>query len=165
MNLTRRNRWISSNSGMNMISFWLEQHTSYYPVYVSKSYFILKCQCPGGLMFRHSVNTLWFGCQQCVCFWCYYFVWLFFLTRVSCRVLPVNSLFSYFSVLFSIVITLRGEERAGLYASRTFVSLLCTCMRHVHLLSFVSSSWSHGLAAALILVLPGLSIYFVFKMQ
>ena len=50
----------------------------------------------------------------------------------------------FFSVLFGIVITSLGEERAGLCAFRTFVCLFCT-----HLfLSFFSSSWCQGLAAA-----------------
>ena len=51
------------------------------------------------------------------------------------RVLLVNPtntasliLFSCFSVLFSIVMTSLGEERAGLYESREFVSL--SCMRY-----------------------------------
>ena len=49
-----------------------------------------------------------------------------------------------FSVLFSIVITSLGEEKGGLCASRAFVCLFCTRQ----FLSFFSSSWSQGLAAA-----------------
>ena len=51
-----------------------------------------------------------------------------------------------FRVLFSIVITSLGEERAGLCASRAFVFLFCARQ----CLSFFSSSWCQGLAAACI---------------
>ena len=49
-----------------------------------------------------------------------------------------------FSVLFSIVITSLGEERAGLCDSRAFVCLFC--MRQF--MSFFSFSWCQRLAAA-----------------
>ena len=49
----------------------------------------------------------------------------------------------FFSVLFSIVITSFGEERADLCAFRAFVCLFC--MRWF--LSIFSSSWCQGLAA------------------
>ena len=45
---------------------------------------------------------------------------------------------------FSIVITSFGEERTGLCASRAFVCLFCTRK----FLSFFSSTWRQGLAAA-----------------
>ena len=45
---------------------------------------------------------------------------------------------------FSIVITSLGEEGACLFASRASVCLVCT----LFFLSFVSSSWCQGLAAA-----------------
>ena len=45
---------------------------------------------------------------------------------------------------FSIVITSLGEEGAGLCASRAFVCLFCTRL----FVSFFSSSWCQGLAAA-----------------
>ena len=65
---------------------------------------------------------------------------LWFLLRgVSCRVLPC-SLF----LCFSIVITSFGEERAGLWSSHAFVCLFCTSQ----FLTFFSSSWCQGLAAA-----------------
>ena len=47
------------------------------------------------------------------------------------------------SVLFSIVITSLGKERADLFAFRAFVCLFCTCQ----FLFFFSSSWCQGLAA------------------
>ena len=52
--------------------------------------------------------------------------------------------FFFFSVLFSIVINSPGKETAGLYASHAFVCLSCMC----NFVSFFSSSWCHGLAAA-----------------
>ena len=48
------------------------------------------------------------------------------------------------SVLFSIIITLLWEERAGLYPSRAFVCF--SCIRC--LFTFFSSSWCRGRAAA-----------------
>ena len=45
-----------------------------------------------------------------------------------------------------------GEEGAGLCTSRAFVCLFCTCK----FLSFFSSSWGRGLAAVVIVALPGL---------
>ena len=50
----------------------------------------------------------------------------------------------FFPVLFSIVVTSLGTERAVLYSSHEFVCL--SCMRLF--LSFFSSSWCQGLAAA-----------------
>ena len=50
----------------------------------------------------------------------------------------------FFPVLFSIVIIAFGEEGAGKYVSRVLVSLFCTRQ----FLSFLSSAWRQGLAAA-----------------
>ena len=49
------------------------------------------------------------------------------------------------SVLFSIVITSLGEERAGIYASRAFVCLFC--MYHVLYFYLPLVTWCRGLAA------------------
>ena len=49
----------------------------------------------------------------------------------------------FVSVLFSIVITSLGEEKAGRYASHALVCL--SCMRYIFVL--FSSSWCRGLAA------------------
>ena len=59
----------------------------------------------------------------------------------------------YLSVLFSIVITSLGEERADLYDS-AFVCLFC--MRYF--LSVFSSSWSQCLLRHLIVALHGLFV-------
>ena len=65
----------------------------------------------------------------------------FYQTVNSALELPC-SLFSGFISPFSIEITSLGEERAGLCA--TFICLFCTHW----FLSFLSSSWCQGLAAA-----------------
>ena len=77
-------------------------------------------------------------------------LWFLFWGVLSC-VLPC-SLFSCFSVLFSIVITSIREERAGLYASRAIVCL--SCMRYS--LSLFSSYWCQGWLRLVNVTLPGL---------
>ena len=73
-----------------------------------------------------------------------FYVTLWFILRgASCFVMPC-ALSSCFFGLFSIVIISLGEEGASLCVSRAFVCLLCA--RYV--LSFYSSSWCQGLAAA-----------------
>ena len=64
------------------------------------------------------VYTWWSWCNS-------YFMWFYLLWGISCRVLPC-SLFLCFSVLFNIVSTSFGKERAGLCASRAFVCLFYT---------------------------------------
>ena len=60
-------------------------------------------------------------------------------------------LFPRFSVCFSSLITLLGEEGAGLCASGTFVSLFCVCI----FLSFFSPAWCRGLAKFVIVAYTG----------
>ena len=66
----------------------------------------------------------------------------FILPGASCFRVLSCSLSSCFYISFSLVITSIGKDRAGLYASRAFVCLFCTCL----FLSFFSSSWCRGLA-------------------
>ena len=64
----------------------------------------------------------WSGC-------CSYSVWLCGLYYGAVHVLKSSRalLFSCFFIPLSIVITLLGEEGAGLCASRAVVCLFCTC--------------------------------------
>ena len=53
---------------------------------------------------------------------------LWFIPRAAKCFKFSHALCPRFSVCFSILITLLGEEGAGLCASRTFVCLFCACM-------------------------------------
>ena len=69
---------------------------------------------------------------------------MFLLRGVSCSFFSFIFLFIFFFSPFNIVITLLGEERAGLRVSCVFVCLFGTR----YFLSFFSYSWCQGLAAA-----------------
>ena len=78
------------------------------------------------------------------CSWCCsYCMWIHV---VSCLILC-----SRMSVLFSIMITLLGEERAGLCASQAFICLFCM---FYFLSRIFSSFWCHELAAVCDCVTP-----------
>ena len=77
-----------------------------------------------------------------------YFVWLVvsttrrFMFSLTFNFSPCSVLYCCYLVLFSIVFTSLGEERAGLCTSRAFVCL--SCMRCI--LSLFSSFWCQRLA-------------------
>ena len=62
-----------------------------------------------------------------------------------------------FSVLFGIVITSVGKDRAGLYTYREFILFILHAILSVFF--FYLSSWYHELAAIVIVTLPGLFFY------
>ena len=95
-----------------------------------------------------TVVMRWPWCYSYFCGFVVFTTGRFMLSLVLFFVLVFIFFFFFFVVVvfffFGLVITSLGEERAGLCSSHAFVCLVCT-RRFV---SFFSSSWCRGLAAA-----------------